>query len=153
MLTRRELLLAAAAAPAVPLLGCKKAAAPQQPAGDVMEAVLEQLLPDGVVAGVPGAREARVADHVRRELAQPHFQHFARAVQRGLGELDALSLREAGRPFAALPAPQQRALLGRFQADPFFEVLRTLALEGYLGSPAPGGNPQAVVWKAFGIGA
>jgi len=115
------------------------------------------------VEGLPGAKEAGVIGYFRAELAKEQFHGIAREIRRGLQRLDALSRREgAGQPFAALPAAAQDDLLrrfqtgqiqaGRFDTRRFFELVFTLALEGYLGDPAYGGNREGRVWAALGVG-
>jgi hypothetical protein len=160
-LTRRELLhtgcLLAAGVP-----GCRRGRPPPPltlypgESGAVLLAALEQLLPGGVVPGLPGAREAGVARYIDQELQKPYFKDLARLVQRGIAALDGLARTERGRPFPALPAGDQQACLARVQrgappGERFFEVLLTLALEGYLGAPQHGGNRDGLVWRAIGF--
>jgi gluconate 2-dehydrogenase gamma chain len=126
-----------------------------------LDAALEQLLP--ATPPLPGAREAGVAGYVDRALRAPHFRDLSRLIARGLSELDRAAQKEAGRPFADLEPAGQGRLLARFQrgqadvpgfaSGRFFAVLLALALEGYLGDPAHGGNAGGVVWRAIGFDA
>lgn len=173
MLSRRELLRAArrTVVQVAVLLGagqvggCKRSS-PRAPQGPftlaeerTLAAALNQLLPGG--GGLPDAREAGVLGYLRQELSRPHLRGIVQRVRRGLAELDDLSVRDRGRPFHAIPPAEQRECLRRmqrgqvrrpgFHSGVFFEILLTLALEGYLGAPSHGGNVGGRVWRALGI--
>ena len=150
--------------------GARKVAPPSAKAARLLPAeeralgaMLGRLLPDDAVEGLPGAGEAGVAGYLRRELGKAQFRGIGREIRRGLQRLDAVSRREGGgQPFAARAAKDQDDLMrrfqtgkveaGRFDTRRFFELVFTLALEGYLGDPAYGGNRDGRVWAALGVG-
>lgn len=124
-----------------------------------LAAALDQLLP--AAHGMPSATRAHVHVFVDRELQRPAYQGFQGLVKRGLGKLDAEARKEGGKRFHELTADRQQDLLTRFQSGAakdsgfdsarWFEVVLTLALEGYLGHPRHGGNHEEVVWNAVGL--
>lgn len=126
-----------------------------------LEAALARLLPSGVPAGTPGAREAKVIDYLDRQLAEPHFRGFLQLVQRGAKLLEQVSVREAKGPFHSQSDAAQDEILARFQAGAisgsryptqrFFAVLHSFSLEGFLGHPQYGGNADRLVWRSLGL--
>ncbi len=130
------------------------------PAQEVaLRAALLRLLPGS--EKLPDAEEAKVAAYVLKALANPALPGLKDTIAEGLDELDKAAQRDGQAPFAKLTIEAQETLLTLFQTgDPatrfrtamWFELLLTLALEGYLGHPRHGGNPGGMVWKALGNG-
>jgi gluconate 2-dehydrogenase gamma chain len=175
-LRRRRFLGALAAAPVLPLAGCRRrrppaargcAVEPRAAAdarvfrGDrwaTLEAACARIIPSD---DEPGATEAGVVNYIDAQLALPHFAAFKGMFLAGLRLLDDLA-RKQGRPsfLEAPPAVQDRVLrrvergvrLGRGRnSRRFFRVLLAFTLEGFLGDPVYGGNRGQVGWKLIGF--
>ncbi len=125
-------------------------------------AALDRILPAGVPEGTPGASEARVFEYLNTQLQTPHFKDLVELMRSGGRALNG-GARKANkiRWFWELSPSDQDALLhqfqtgdialGRFNTVRFFEVLRTFALEGFLGHSRHGGNRGHVVWHSIGF--
>lgn len=125
-----------------------------------LEAMLERLLPSNVPKGTPGAKEAHVLRYVDGQLTDPHFHAFRPLVRGGVHFLDLVARHDHHLPFARLAAEGQDEILRRFQVGRipvrfpvarFFEVIRVLSLEGFLGDPKHGGNAGGIVWDSIGF--
>lgn len=110
----------------------------------------------------PGAREAGCVNFLDKSLLHEDA-HLAPLVRAGLAGLDAVAAaRHPGAVFAALPPPEQDAVLAGlargelpgWPAEPppraFFEVLRLEALLGFLCDPRHGGNRGFAGWRRVG---
>lgn len=121
----------------------------------VLNAALNALLP--ATGPGPSAAVARVADHLAVVAALPEFQGLRDHWQRSAPLLDAFVREQAGAEFAALPATRAAALLTECATSApaalqtLLRSLREVAMEGYFGHPRHGGNPDGVVWKAYGL--
>ncbi|MEM9554230.1 MAG: gluconate 2-dehydrogenase subunit 3 family protein [Acidobacteriota bacterium] len=133
-----------------------------------LDAVVEHLLPaDADAAADPdsgvggGATEAGVVDSIVANLETPFFAGQAPFVHAALDELGerAAAVDPAADGFAALdPAAREALLRGLETSDNAYlahavVLVLQLALEGYLGEPARGGNRGAVGWRRLGLGA
>ena len=172
-LSRRELLkraglagAAAAIAPSVANRGygsVQLAAAAQLPArspivreplesltaaeADILEAVCARLIPTDDAG--PGAREARAAHYIDRALAgflAPSRQTYTA----GLAAIDKAAMDAHDKPFAALTATDQDAVLHTLEATPFFALVRTHTIQGTFCDPFYGGNANFVGWDLIG---
>ena len=110
-----------------------------------LAAALERLIPSD--DDTPGARETRVERYVTESLAGPLHEQLP-IYERGLMALDAEARSANGLGCAELHPDSLDGLLSRFErgdvqwpeAQEFFELLRTHAIEGFLGDPRYGGN-------------
>ena len=98
--------------------------------------------------------------YVERQLAEPQFAPFYGLVKKGAIMLERVAMTESKTRFAALEPAAQDDLLRRFQAGKiatkfptakFFEVLHTLAFEGFMGAPKYGGNRDKIAWRSIGF--
>lgn len=113
------------------------------------EAVASRIIPSD---DSPGAREAGVIYFLDRALAT-----FA-ADQRdlcaaGLPVLLAKTheIYPALEKFSLGTLSQQDAVLSALEGQPFFELIRTLTITGFLADPSRGGNRGEVGWKLIGF--
>jgi len=109
-----------------------------------LEALTGQIIPsdDG-----PGAREAGVAYFIDRALAT--FEADKRdAYRQGLEEVHGArrKLFPHSTNVAGLTAGEQIELLQSIEKSPFFELLRTHTVWGFVGSPSYGGNRDKAGW-------
>lgn len=116
-------------------------------AADV-EAMAAQIIPTDAT---PGAREARVVHFIDRALTT--FERDRQAdYTKGLNEL--LTQSKQATPgaaaFSALPSDQQIQVLTAMERTPFFNLVRTHTITGFLASPLHGGNADKVGWKLVG---
>lgn len=102
--------------------------------GATLAALLTVVLPS---TSGPGAAEAHAVDHVLRRLEGPLAGRVA--------ELRPLLRRAEGREAEVLAELEGAG-------DPWFEELRALAWEGFLGDPSLGGNRGGTGWARFGTG-
>jgi gluconate 2-dehydrogenase gamma chain len=122
-------------------------------------AFTERLVPGA--PGQPGAREAGVLNYIDLALAGAYEsqQDFYR---RGLAALDAYCRASNGKPFVALSAAQQDAVItameqgkaGHFtwpSAQAFFNTVRTHTMEGLFADPVYGGNKDFAGWRLVGF--
>jgi hypothetical protein len=113
-----------------------------------IEAMAAQIIPTDET---PGAREARCLYFIDRALST-----FARgnrqAYVQGLRDLEAKVKQlypDAGR-FSALTSEQQIRLLTEIERTPFFNLVRTHTVIGFLTRPEHGGNHEKIGWKLIG---
>jgi gluconate 2-dehydrogenase gamma chain len=112
---------------------------------DILEAFCARLIPSD--ANGPGAKEARAAHYIDRALGGALAS--AREIYRsGLMALDAHTRASKGKPFSALDAQIQDAVLTDLEkADPtFFNLVRQHTLQGTFCDPYYGGNSGFVGW-------
>jgi hypothetical protein len=113
-----------------------------------IEAMTAQIIPTDET---PGAREARCVYFIDRALST-----FARGSQpaylQGLRELQAKTrqLYPDGGKFSALTPGQQIKALTEIEKTPFFNIVRTHTVIGFLTRPAHGGNYDRIGWKLIG---
>ena len=114
-----------------------------------VEALAEQIIPTTQTAG---ARAAGVIFFIDRALGT-FFAGHASEFAAGLAGFAARIRAEHGTQtrFADLETPMQIEAVSRSADTPFFEVMRTLTILGFLASPAYGGNRGTVGWKAVGF--
>ncbi len=99
----------------------------------------------------PGAREAHCLYFIDRALST-----FARSSQsvytQGLQDLQAKTQQlypDAGK-FSALASDRQIKVLTEIEKTPFFRVVRTHTVIGFLSRPVHGGNYEKAGWKLIG---
>jgi gluconate 2-dehydrogenase gamma chain len=138
---RAALAYARAAAAAPPTLKWEYLSVEQ--AADVV-AITSQIIPsdgDG-----PGAREAGVVFFVDRALATWAAGQREPFTQ-GLDELN----EKAGKRFARLSTDEQVKLLRASENTPFFQMMRTATVTGFLADPSLGGNKNKAGWTHIGF--
>jgi gluconate 2-dehydrogenase gamma chain len=113
-----------------------------------IEAMTAQIIPTDET---PGAREAHCLYFIDRALST-----FARGSQpayiQGLRDLEAKTQQlypDAGK-FSALTSEQQIKTLTEIEKTPFFGMVRTHTVIGFLARPAHGGNYDKIGWKLIG---
>jgi len=113
-----------------------------------IEAMAAQIIPTDET---PGAREARCVYFIDRALST-----FARdnqaAYMQGLQELQAKTrqLYPNAEKFSALTSEQQIKTLTAIEKTPFFNLVRTHTVIGFLSRPVHGGNYDKIGWKLIG---
>jgi len=121
-----------------------------------LEAMTARIVPSDAE---PGAREAGCVNFIDKALA--HEESAARPLYAaGLAATDAAAVAAFGRPFSALEADEQDALLGELEANSvkpwpkgappaaaFFEAVRAHTLIGFLADPRYGGNRDFAGWR------
>lgn len=114
-----------------------------------IEAVASRIIPAD--DGTPGARETGVIYFIDRALgtfAAENRQDY----QKGLPLL-ATKTRElfpSVPKFSQATPNQQDAVLKALEGQPFFELVRTHTIMGFLADPARGGNRGEAGWKLIG---
>jgi hypothetical protein len=113
-----------------------------------IEAITAQIIPSG---DTPGAREAHCLYFIDRALST-----FARSSQpayvQGLRDLQAKTKQlypDAGK-FSELSSGQQIKTLAGIEKTPFFNMVRTHTVIGFLARPVHGGNYDKIGWKLIG---
>ena len=113
-----------------------------------VEAMTAQIIPTD---DTPGAREAHCVYFIDRALStfdkgrQP-------AYLQGLQDLQAKTQQlfpDAGK-FSVLSPPQQIRVLTEIEKTPFFNMVRTHTVIGFLTRPEHGGNHDKIGWKLIG---
>jgi gluconate 2-dehydrogenase gamma chain len=113
-----------------------------------IEAMTAQIIPTDET---PGAREAHCVYFIDRALST-----FARASQpaytQGLQDLQVKvrQLYPNAAHFSALTAEQQIETLTGIEKTPFFNMVRTHTVIGFLARPVHGGNYDKIGWKLIG---
>jgi hypothetical protein len=113
-----------------------------------IEAMAAQIIPTDET---PGAREARCVYFIDKVLTT--FARNSQAVYtQGLQELQAKTaqLYPGAAKFSALTSEQQIKMLTEIEKTPFFNMVRTHTVIGFLTRPAHGGNHDKVGWKLIG---
>ena len=113
-----------------------------------IEAMAAQIIPTDET---PGAREAHCVYFIDRVLST-----FAREDQpayiEGLEQLQAKArqLYPSAEKFSGLTSEQQIKTLTAIEKTPFFNLVRTHTIIGFLSRPVHGGNYEKVGWKLIG---
>ncbi len=126
----------------------------------LVEAVSEQIIP---ADRDPGAKEAGVVYFIDRQLDGP-YKRFAEKYHKGLACLAQTSQALHGKPFEALPWPDQTRVLQALEsnkvpkdiwskpsASEFFGLIRDHSMQGFYGSPRHGGNRNYASYKMLGL--
>ncbi len=110
-----------------------------------VEAMAAQIIPTD---STPGAREARVVHFIDRALTTFEKARQADYVK-GLDELAAQTkqLVPTAPRFSALTSEQQIQVLTAMERSPFFNLVRTHTITGFVSNPIHGGNAGKVGWK------
>ena len=113
-----------------------------------IEAMTAQIIPSD---STPGAREAHCVYFIDRALStferekQPAYVEGLQALQAKTEQL----YPSAGK-FSALSSEQQIKTLTEIEKTPFFEMVRTHTILGFLSRPVHGGNADKAGWKLIG---
>lgn len=114
-----------------------------------IDAITSQIVPstDG-----PGAHEAGVVYFIDRALST-FDAHLREAYRTGMSEIQQKrrEMFPGSAGIAGLTNEQQIQLIHAVEDTPFFELLRTHTLYGFLGNPSYGGNRDRVGWKLIGF--
>jgi hypothetical protein len=113
-----------------------------------IEAMTAQIIPTD---STPGAREAHCVYFIDRALST-FVRDKQQAYVQGLQDLQAKTQQlypDAGK-FSALTSDQQIKVLTAIEKTPFFEMVRTHTIIGFLSRPVHGGNNDKVGWKLIG---
>jgi gluconate 2-dehydrogenase gamma chain len=125
----------------------KLAALTAEQAAEV-EAMTDQIIPTD---DTPGAREARCLYFIDRALStfdkvkQPAYVKGLMDLQMKTKEL----FPSVGK-FSSLSSEQQIKVLTGIEKTPFFNMVRTHTIIGFLARPEHGGNHEKVGWKLIG---
>jgi len=112
-----------------------------------IEAIAARIIPTD---DTPGAREANVIYFIDRALCT--FDKEKRPLYlQGLKQLCAGKHLRGAKKFSALGPAQQDKTLKRIEKTPFFEIVRTHTVMGFLSNPEWGGNHDLVGWKLIGF--
>ena len=114
-----------------------------------VEALTSQIIPSD---GAPGAREAGVIYFIDRAL-KTWESDKREAYREGLAGVQQLrrKLFPTSSSVAALDPEQVRQLISAIEKTPFFELLRTHTVLGFLGPPSYGGNRGGAGWALIGF--
>ncbi len=124
----------------------------------VLEAVINVIIPPDEH---PGGWDTGVGAYLLRQFERD-LKDYVGVYQQGLLAIDAEAQAVAGKPFTALTADAQEALLtsiesGQVQTlwpfDPasFFEMLVRHCAEGFYSDPGNGGNRERTAWNMIGF--
>jgi len=113
-----------------------------------IEAMAAQIIPTDET---PGAREAHCVYFIDRALSTFARDNQAAYIQ-GLQELQAKTrqLYPNAEKFSALTSEQQIKTLTAIEKTPFFNLVRTHTVIGFLSRPVHGGNYDKIGWKLIG---
>jgi gluconate 2-dehydrogenase gamma chain len=113
-----------------------------------VEAMACQIIPTD---DTPGAREARCLYFIDRALST-FDKAKQQAYTKGLMDLQMKSkeLFPSAGKFSSLTAEQQIKVLTDIEKTPFFRMVRTHTIIGFLARPEHGGNHDKVGWKLIG---
>ncbi|HET7085514.1 MAG TPA: gluconate 2-dehydrogenase subunit 3 family protein [Rhizomicrobium sp.] len=116
---------------------------------DTLEAFCARLIPSD--ANGPGAKEARAAHYIDRALGGA-LASARDAYRSGLLALDFKAREANGKPFSALDAKSQDAMLTELEKteSSFFNLVRQHTLQGTFCDPYYGGNAGFVGWTLLG---
>ena len=114
-----------------------------------IEAVAAQIIPTD---DTPGAREARVIYFIDRVLTTFDKERQPSYIK-GLKELQAKQKKmfKNSAKFSDLISEQQIKVLKAFEKNPFFDLVRTHTIIGFLADPSYGGNYDKIGWKLIGF--
>ena len=152
LLTRRELLLAAAGGSFAVLFGLPVSLQAEEQVDDwlVLDQVLQHLLPTETDS--PGAREINALAYIRQVTEDPRIDRSERDfILHGVYWLRDLARTRRKRDYLQLEGDQQtRLLLTVAQSEAgenWISTLLNYLLEALLTAPAYGGNPNKAGWK------
>jgi hypothetical protein len=113
-----------------------------------IEAMAAQIIPTDET---PGAREAHCVYFIDRALSTFARDNQAAYLQ-GLQELQTKTrqLYANAEKFSALTSEQQIKTLTAIEKTPFFNLVRTHTVIGFLSRPVHGGNYDKIGWKLIG---
>ena len=114
-----------------------------------IEAIAAQIIPTD---DSPGAREARVIYFIDRALTT--FDKESQPLYvKGLKDLQARQKKmfRNSAKFSDLSSEQQIKVLKAFEKNPFFGIVRTHTIMGFLCDPSYGGNQGKVGWNLIGF--
>lgn len=127
-----------------------------------LAAVVGHLVPSAEAHGPEHGIHLATADYVARTLSTPQFVSQCPLVLAALDELDERAgestTAQQKRTLADTTSVEREDLLRQLEADsnPYLAhaitLLVQLSLEGFLGDPAHGGNPQGQGWIDLGLG-
>lgn len=114
-----------------------------------VEAIASRIIPTD---DTPGAREAGVIYFIDRALATFAAGSLA-DYQKGLPVFEAKTreLFPNVQRFSEAAPDQQDAVLKALEQEPFFELVRSHTVMGFLSDPMRGGNRDGVGWKLIGF--
>ncbi len=141
---RRKFLQAAAAAAAASAASCGGRSSPWRfftvEEAATLAAVADRIIPPDQD---PGAAAADVVNYIDRQLNGP-LKKYRRAYREGLPALAR---------FASLAPAERDALLAGMEArrEPFFELVRDHAMQGFYGDPRHGGNREYASWVMLNV--
>jgi hypothetical protein len=124
-------------------------------AREALEALQARMLPS--IEGSPSAAAVGAGPYLERLIARDVMDpSVKRRLLGGLARLDELAVRRGARRFAALPAPEQDAVVQEVYGESsdgqeFYDATLDFTLEAFLGAPAHGGNPEGMVWAWLGL--
>jgi gluconate 2-dehydrogenase gamma chain len=142
---RRKFLQAAAAAAAASAASCGGRSSPWRvftvEEAAIVAAVVDRIIPPDQD---PGAASAGVVNYIDRQLQGP-LKKYRRAYREGLAAL--------GRRFTELTPDEQTAQLAAMEVrrEPFFELVRDHAMQGFYGDPRHGGNREYASWLMLNV--
>lgn len=115
-------------------------------AADV-EALTAEIIPTD---SNPGAKEAGVVFFIDRSLTTFDKENQA-PYKTGMADLNAkrLAMFPGSASCAALTSPQRIELLKSVERTPFFQLLRTHTIYGFLSDPSYGGNQNGVGYRTM----
>lgn len=114
-----------------------------------LTAICDQIIP---ADDFPSASQAGVLTYIDRQL-MGHYRRHRQTYASGLKRANALSRSRFGVDLAAASSQQQFEIVSAIeqQNQPFFDLVRSHAMQGYYGSPRHGGNRDAVSWHMLGL--
>jgi gluconate 2-dehydrogenase gamma chain len=142
---RRKFLQAAAAAAAASAASCGGRSSPWRfftvDEAATVTAIVDRIVPPDQD---PGGAAAGVVNYIDLQLMGP-LRKYRRAYREGLAQL--------GKRFAELAPAGQDAQLAAMEArrEPFFELVRDHALQGFYGDPRHGGNREYASWVMLNV--
>ena len=108
-----------------------------------LRALIDRIIPPD---DLPGGWDAGAGDFLRNQLD-------AETLSNGLARLDAAATEQYGAEFAELDPTRQDSLITdalRTNPSEFLDRVIALAIQGFYGDPANGGNRDSVSWRMIG---
>jgi len=114
-----------------------------------VEALTAQIIPTD---STPGAREAGSVHFIDRALTTYERERQS-AYTQGLADLQAKTreLVPGAAKFSALTSAQQTQVVKAIERTPFFNLVRTHTITGFVANPEYGGNNDEAGWKLIGF--
>lgn len=153
MMKRRDLLMVAGGAAAMPLYPAAPLAFFTATEAKLAEAICDRIVPDD---DDPGAAQAGVLHYLDWQLAGTLKRHGP-AYRKGLAQLEQAARKETGQEFVALSPDAQTRFLEAVESGRVPGLARLFALivdhtmQGFYGSPKHGGNRNRASWRMLGI--